>query len=385
MGRSKRKHLNMESLKTAMERTIGEGECSVETTTANNSRQSEVEVAAINGLEVRVGAEQHEEAGGGDEVDESSSSSENEFHMVYSSEFSSTDAESRPSSTSSSTRGDLVGQKPDMLSTTSDELDLMSGYEHFIGACLYRKMLIDDALTTSPVGTNSDPSADLRELLGVEHKLIGAVTFRIRYLQKNRRVVHIIFLAVRHHWRGKHVGSVLVKLLKDTQVVGPYDAIVVHADMGTRSFFHRLGFTDNLLLNEQWSEVAEEYTNCRLMTFVPGLTAANTAVSKLYPAGPDANHMWLTKLDHELEACMKQTEQAHCANLLLCRKLREELIQMKSTVSCQVTKVICLTTTDVTVLLLARNWSSWNVQFSSFWIIINFRKGDSSEGLPLSH
>ncbi|TPP65464.1 hypothetical protein FGIG_11307 [Fasciola gigantica] len=317
-----------------MERSIKESE------RATKTAECEVELVKISEEKVAQSIEGDSGGAGRNEVAENSSDEENEFHMVYSSEFSSTDTETQPSSTSSSVKEDSARQKTDTGSSNSDELNLMSGYQQFIGGCLYRKMLLEDSLIDSSVETHSDRTSRALNLLGVEHKLMGAVTFRIRYLRKTKRIVHIIFLAIRHHWREKHLGTMLIKLVKDTQIVGPYDAIVVHADIGAESFFSRLGFTENLLLNQQWSEVAEEYINCRLMTFVPGLSSVDRTVGKWFSAEQDVNHVWLTKLDHELEACVKQTEQTNCANLLLYRRLREELITLKTSVSNQI-QLIC--------------------------------------------
>lgn len=40
--------------------------------------------------------------------------------------------------------------------------------------------------------------------------------------------------------------------LKEPSVVGPFDAIVVHADNSAIKFFSRYGFTDDLILNSRW-------------------------------------------------------------------------------------------------------------------------------------
>ena len=35
-------------------------------------------------------------------------------------------------------------------------------------------------------------------------------------------------------------------------MVGPYDAVVVHADNSAVEFFERYGFSDDLILNSKW-------------------------------------------------------------------------------------------------------------------------------------
>lgn len=42
------------------------------------------------------------------------------------------------------------------------------------------------------------------------------------------------------------------KKIKDSSVVGKYDAVVVHADNSAVGFFAKNGFTDDVVLNSRW-------------------------------------------------------------------------------------------------------------------------------------
>lgn len=58
-----------------------------------------------------------------------------------------------------------------------------------------------------------------------------------------------------------HNDQVVIKLKKlemlfqqilEPEVVGHYDAIVVHADNGAVDFFQKFGFSDDIVLNSRW-------------------------------------------------------------------------------------------------------------------------------------
>ena len=45
---------------------------------------------------------------------------------------------------------------------------------------------------------------------------------------------------------------ILFQHVKDTSVVGTYDAVVVHADNSALEFFDRYGFSDDIVLNSRY-------------------------------------------------------------------------------------------------------------------------------------
>lgn len=51
------------------------------------------------------------------------------------------------------------------------------------------------------------------------------------------------------------INFVLFQQVLDPSVVGPYDAVVVHADNGALDFFERCGFSDDVVLNSRWRYV----------------------------------------------------------------------------------------------------------------------------------
>lgn len=46
--------------------------------------------------------------------------------------------------------------------------------------------------------------------------------------------------------------EMLFQQILEPEVVGHYDAIVVHADNGAVDFFQKFGFSDDIVLNSRW-------------------------------------------------------------------------------------------------------------------------------------
>lgn len=118
-----------------------------------------------------------------------------------------------------------------------------------------------------------------------------------------------------------HLLECLLQQLMNVGIVGTYDATVVHADNEAIPFFERCGFTSDIVLNSRWrfwyscsswrwsnnihyfiivalltvnlnscyvhvqeirvcncSELADQFTNCSLMCYLPPFTSTSTVV-----------------------------------------------------------------------------------------------------------
>ena len=56
--------------------------------------------------------------------------------------------------------------------------------------------------------------------------------------------------------------------------MGLYDALVVYADNSAVDFFGRYGFDDDIVLNSKYSDLADNWTNCTLMCYLPPFSGA---------------------------------------------------------------------------------------------------------------
>lgn len=57
--------------------------------------------------------------------------------------------------------------------------------------------------------------------------------------------------------------------MKDVSIVGHYDSLVVYADHSAVDFFALHGFSDDIVLNSKYSDLADNWTNCTLMSYIP--------------------------------------------------------------------------------------------------------------------
>ncbi|KAA0724542.1 hypothetical protein E1301_Tti003810 [Triplophysa tibetana] len=85
-------------------------------------------------------------------------------------------------------------------------------------------------------------------------------------------VLQLSLLAVRKRFWNLGIGSFIMMLLKHQSVVGKYDALVVHTSSNGVGFFKRHDLTDDIVLNEKFKELKEDWNNSILMSYLPPFT-----------------------------------------------------------------------------------------------------------------
>ncbi|RXN21910.1 hypothetical protein ROHU_023794 [Labeo rohita] len=108
--------------------------------------------------------------------------------------------------------------------------------------------------------------------VGVESLIVAAACYELKILSTGDMVLQLSLLAVRKRYRHLGIGSYIMELLKTQSVVGKYDTLVAHADTDAIGFFKGHGLTDDLLLNDQFKELKDEWTNSILMSYLPPFT-----------------------------------------------------------------------------------------------------------------
>ncbi|KAF5395174.1 hypothetical protein PHET_06478 [Paragonimus heterotremus] len=200
----------------------------------------------------------------------------------------------------------------------------MGSYKAFIGGCLGRKLHILSSMNSEDSGEIENDM--LIANLASEHLIAAACNLRVRYPTRHQRIIHITLLAVRRFMRRKKLGTMVMNILMKTEVVGPYDAIVVHADIDAKSFFEKFGFTDDILINHAWTDFAGEYTNCRLMTYLPGFSRhklhMQPCISGIFT---DSYQSWLNEFDGSMQQWKMDTESAHRSQFTFYSRIREEM------------------------------------------------------------
>ncbi|XP_043083929.1 uncharacterized protein si:dkeyp-50b9.1 [Puntigrus tetrazona] len=108
--------------------------------------------------------------------------------------------------------------------------------------------------------------------VGVESLIVAAACYELKILSTEDIVLQLSLLAVRKRFRHLGIGSYIMQLLKTQSVVGKYDTLVAHADTDAIDFFKLHGLNDDPLLNDQFKELKDDWTNSILMSYLPPFT-----------------------------------------------------------------------------------------------------------------
>ncbi|XP_064624979.1 uncharacterized protein LOC135486244 isoform X2 [Lineus longissimus] len=165
------------------------------------------------------------------------------------------------------------------------------------------------------------------EHVGIENRLVGCATMEKKYC-KNYKVVHLTLIVVRKRFRKWGIGKYLLHQIKDPMVVGAYDAVVVHADNSATEFFGRYNFSDDIILNSRWSDLAEQFTNCTLMCYLPPFTGQGVL-------GNMTAAIDLVSMEEELKKWKEKSVEAYQAQITCATRLRNEIIQLRAVVNSQ--------------------------------------------------
>ncbi|KAF4094969.1 hypothetical protein G5714_024047 [Onychostoma macrolepis] len=108
--------------------------------------------------------------------------------------------------------------------------------------------------------------------VGVESLIVAAACYELKILSTGDMVLQLSLLAVRKRYRHLGIGSYIMELLKTQSIVGKYDTLVAHADTDAIGFFKFHGLTNDPLLNDQFKELKDDWTNSILMSYLPPFT-----------------------------------------------------------------------------------------------------------------
>ncbi|XP_038068410.1 uncharacterized protein LOC119737854 [Patiria miniata] len=200
-----------------------------------------------------------------------------------------------------------------------DDEDFTEGQEAFLRLVRERRERRQLALSQG-----RDPSPHI----GIESRLIACATWEKSTIRPGERNVQIDLLAVRKRFRKLGIGKYLLQTLKDVSVLGLYDALVVYADNSAVDFFGRHGFDDDIVLNSKFSDLADNWTNCTLMCYLPPFSGQTIMTES--DAGLDLKLMEL-----ELQKWSLKSREAHQAQMACAMKLKHEVISLRALVSSQ--------------------------------------------------
>ncbi|XP_060552114.1 uncharacterized protein LOC132713503 isoform X3 [Ruditapes philippinarum] len=174
-----------------------------------------------------------------------------------------------------------------------------------------------------------------KDMIGIENRIIGCATFEKKYVQgriksKHRdRVIHLTLVSVRKRCRNFGIGKFLLSQLVEPKVVGNYDAVVVHADNEAVEFFQKFGFSDDIVLNSRWKELAEQFTNCTLMCYLPGFSGHRLLTSIKIPG------LEMYELEQEFLKWKEKTLEVYQQQVTCMMRMKQEVMQLKYTTTTQ--------------------------------------------------
>ncbi|CAC5356569.1 unnamed protein product [Mytilus coruscus] len=144
------------------------------------------------------------------------------------------------------------------------------------------------------------------------------------YSKHKERVVHLTLVTVRKRFRKYGLGKYLLQQIIDPAIVGQYDAVVVHADNAAVDFFQKYGFSDDIVLNSRWSDLAEQFTNCTLMCYLPGFSGHSLLKTIKIP------DFEVFELEQEFNKWKSKTTEVYQNQVSIVMRMKHEIIQLKA-------------------------------------------------------
>ncbi|CAL1531104.1 unnamed protein product [Lymnaea stagnalis] len=194
------------------------------------------------------------------------------------------------------------------------EENYTKGIHTFINASIERRKKRDECDCTVPASA-----------IGIENRLLACATFEKKFIEHKERVVHLTLISVRPRYRSYKIGRYLLSKCVSPSVTGHYEAVVVHADNSAVEFFSKFGFSADVILNTKWTELADAFTNCTLMSYFPAFSGH----SLLYTEVSKETDVDLYKIDQELDMWSKKSREAYQGQLSCAMKFRNEILQLK--------------------------------------------------------
>lgn len=60
-----------------------------------------------------------------------------------------------------------------------------------------------------------------------------------------------------------------VKMIKDPSVLGKCSCVIAYVDHGALKFFHKHGFTDDVVISKKFKHLSEHWENSTFMCYLP--------------------------------------------------------------------------------------------------------------------
>ncbi|KAM5138866.1 uncharacterized protein ACMZJ9_017369 isoform 2-T2 [Mantella aurantiaca] len=169
------------------------------------------------------------------------------------------------------------------------------------------------------------------EAIGIECCIVAALTYKKSAIKSKEKIIEVSLLSTRRRYRGCGAARYILQLLKDVSLVGFYDAIVTHADSRAIELFARCDFSDDIILNNRFRDLEQDWTNTTTMSYFPP-----------YSLGPVA-HSDTEDLEAEMTQWREKSMAAHEAQAIFMRRILQEIKVLRKQVKSQKNDILKLT------------------------------------------
>lgn len=143
----------------------------------------------------------------------------------------------------------------------------LSGFDHYLEEALQRQQTFwrrmkqqqqQNKITEGERKEEKGGEERLLSVLGIEQQIVGSVTFYKSYRLTGIKVIELALISVRRQYQGAGIGSHLLRAVKQSGQIGPYDAIRVKVPSSNSvlfDFFLANDFSDDLILNASFDQL----------------------------------------------------------------------------------------------------------------------------------
>ena len=200
------------------------------------------------------------------------------------------------------------------------------------------------------------PMAEVAKLdSSIQPTDLNAVTFRQRLLAAaswdedvdnplGLNLLQLTLIGARLKYQGFGLAHRLMAVLKDPDVMGKLDAIVVWAGVDARPWFLRQGFTDDRILNSRYERFLEHWEDSVLMSLSMPSEVLPPTAGEFAPNEPARmEYVQLERLDKSIAAWKRSRVDEYAQQLHLVNSMRAEIAFLRDKCSRQDAAVEFLT------------------------------------------
>ncbi|XP_071954182.1 uncharacterized protein [Antedon mediterranea] len=167
-----------------------------------------------------------------------------------------------------------------------------------------------------------------KDSVGIESKIVACATWKKSHICPGEKIIQICLMGVRKKCRKCGIGKYLIKMLKDTTLVGIYDSLVVYADPGAVDFFKSFGFKDDIVLNSKYEQLVDNWTNSTMMCYLPPFTGHTLMQGNDELLDMDA-------MELEFEKLTKRSRDFYQTQYHCMERLKHEVLMLRTIVQSQ--------------------------------------------------